>query len=245
MLRKKDFLLVTILILLVSLVTGCSLLTEVKPQTTPPGSLPAEYTVTFDANEGTVTTTSKTVIVGSVYGVLPTPTREGTGTGFRFNGWYTQRTGGTLITAATTVTTNSNHTLYARWETALTLTKPTNTTNIVETSAGPWGLIGVTINSNDVGNWRQHGNIHDIKVIDNFPNNLTSLTFTRRDSMQYQLRNQLVVSGTKINNQTVNSTPIKVEVRLRADNSIIATFVVTVSGSGNNTSVTCNVSIPQ
>ncbi|MBQ7797907.1 MAG: InlB B-repeat-containing protein, partial [Clostridia bacterium] len=41
------------------------------------------YTVTFDANGGTVSTTSETVTFDSTYGTLPTPTKPG----YRFDGW--------------------------------------------------------------------------------------------------------------------------------------------------------------
>ena len=69
------------------------------------------YTVTFDANGGIVTPTSKTVTYASTYGTLPTPTR----TGYTFTGWYTATSGGTKIVSTSTVTTTSNHTLHARW----------------------------------------------------------------------------------------------------------------------------------
>ena len=42
-----------------------------------------KYTVTFDPNGGTVSTTSKQVTIGQKYGALPTPTREG----YTFKGW--------------------------------------------------------------------------------------------------------------------------------------------------------------
>ncbi len=69
------------------------------------------YTVTMDANGGTVQTGSVIVAEGGTYGTLPTPTRAG----YTFDGWYTAKTGGTRITSSTKVTTNANHTLYARW----------------------------------------------------------------------------------------------------------------------------------
>ncbi len=69
------------------------------------------YTVTFNANGGSVSTSSKTVMFGSAYGSLPTPTR----TGYTFKGWYTAASGGTKITATSTVTLAGNHTLYAHW----------------------------------------------------------------------------------------------------------------------------------
>ena len=70
------------------------------------------YTVTFDANGGSAPTpTSKQVTFGSAYGTLATTSR----TGYTFNGWFTAASGGTQVTAATVVTTASNHTLYAQW----------------------------------------------------------------------------------------------------------------------------------
>lgn len=69
------------------------------------------YTVTFNANGGSVSQSSKTVTYGSTYGSLPVPTR----TNYTFNGWYTSSSGGSQITASTTVTNSSNHTLYAQW----------------------------------------------------------------------------------------------------------------------------------
>ena len=71
----------------------------------------ASYTVTFNANGGSVSPTNKTVTYGSTYGDLPTPTR----TGYTFDGWYTTASGGSKVTSTTTVTTASNHTLYAHW----------------------------------------------------------------------------------------------------------------------------------
>ena len=72
---------------------------------------PASYTVTFNANGGSVSTSSKTVTNGSAYGSLPTPTR----TDYRFDGWFTASSGGTQITSATTVNLTANQTLYAHW----------------------------------------------------------------------------------------------------------------------------------
>ena len=68
-------------------------------------------TVTFNANGGEVSPTSKTATYGDAYGTLPTPTRDN----YDFAGWYTAKTGGTKVTETTTVTKTTNHTLYARW----------------------------------------------------------------------------------------------------------------------------------
>ncbi len=72
-----------------------------------------EYTVTFDANEGTMPESdkTKTVIYSQSYGTLPTPTKVGA----YFKGWFTERTGGRQITSDTIVTIPGNHTLYAQW----------------------------------------------------------------------------------------------------------------------------------
>lgn len=68
-------------------------------------------TVTFNPNGGSVSPTTKTVTIGSTYGTLPTPTR----TYYNFDGWYTSASGGSKVTASTTVTATTNHTLYAHW----------------------------------------------------------------------------------------------------------------------------------
>ena len=47
------------------------------------------YTITFNANGGTVITKSKQVAKGDKYGKLPTPTRDG----YRFVGWFTSKNG--------------------------------------------------------------------------------------------------------------------------------------------------------
>lgn len=78
------------------------------------------WTVTFDYNKPSnayydVTnnnTKSKTVTYDSAYGSLPSPALNG----WKFVGWFTEQTNGTLITKDTIVRTNNNHTLYAHWE---------------------------------------------------------------------------------------------------------------------------------
>ena len=68
-------------------------------------------TVTLNPNGGTVSKRSITVTPGKTYSGLPTPTRSG----YTFSGWYTASSGGARVTASTTVTNSSNHTLYAHW----------------------------------------------------------------------------------------------------------------------------------
>ena len=85
----------------------CSVQTNTVTVTVSSASLPT-YTVTYDANGGSCSTTSENA--SSV--ALPTPTRDG----YTFNGWYTAATGGTLVGAAgDSYTPSADITLYAQW----------------------------------------------------------------------------------------------------------------------------------
>lgn len=68
------------------------------------------YTITFNANGGTVSEATRVITQGATIGTLPTPTRTGS---YHFDGWYTAASGGTEISAATVPT--SNATYYAHW----------------------------------------------------------------------------------------------------------------------------------
>ena len=106
--------------------------------TNPPTTLYAHWTagkclVALHANGGKIDTTSGqvntknyTATYGSKYNFLPTPIRTG---GYSFDGWYTEKTGGTKITSDTTVTTTKDHILYAHWS----LTPAKAPTNVVLT----------------------------------------------------------------------------------------------------------------
>lgn len=74
------------------------------------------YTLTYDVNGGNaVSPASKSVQYGNAYGTLPTPTRASTAQySYTFAGWYTAATGGTQVTANTTMGAG-NTTIYAHW----------------------------------------------------------------------------------------------------------------------------------
>ena len=72
---------------------------------------PNKYKVTYDQKGGSGAPASKEVTFDAAYGSLAEPTK----TGYTFDGWYTAASGGTKVTASTTVTTASDHTLYAHW----------------------------------------------------------------------------------------------------------------------------------
>ncbi len=68
------------------------------------------YTVTYNANGGSCTTSSATYTGTAL--TLPTPTY----TGYTFNGWYTDATGGTLVgQAGDPYTPSADITLFAQW----------------------------------------------------------------------------------------------------------------------------------
>ena len=75
-------------------------------------TIPAS-TVTLDPNGGTLAAgeESKSVRCNNAYGTLPTPRR----TDYRFDGWFTQKDGGTKVEETTIVPTRDDHTLYAHW----------------------------------------------------------------------------------------------------------------------------------
>jgi len=88
--------------------------TQIMPNTVVPNANTTYWarwnaTVTFNANGGSVSPTTRTVAVGTTVGTLPTPTRSG----HTFAGWWSAQTGGTQITASTVV--NGNVTYWARW----------------------------------------------------------------------------------------------------------------------------------
>lgn len=69
--------------------------------------------VTLDPNGGTLSAGEGSIFVqpDSPYGTLPTPTRAS----YRFDGWFTEKDGGTKVEENTAVSIRGNHTLYAHW----------------------------------------------------------------------------------------------------------------------------------
>ena len=70
------------------------------------------YTLTYNANGGSVNPATTTVTYGSNYpSSMPTPTKRG----HRFDGWFTSASGGSAVTSSTVVTATSNHSIFAHW----------------------------------------------------------------------------------------------------------------------------------
>ena len=70
---------------------------------------PTEYTVTFDGNDGTPSVGSMTTTNQKLTS-LPSASRSGS---YSFDGWYTEKSGGTKITTDTVFSANT--TVYAHW----------------------------------------------------------------------------------------------------------------------------------
>lgn len=72
--------------------------------------LKSAYTITFDANGGTVTPATAQTGADGRLSSLPTPTRSGS---YRFDGWYTDAQRGNAVTIHTVF--DADTTLYAHW----------------------------------------------------------------------------------------------------------------------------------
>jgi uncharacterized repeat protein (TIGR02543 family) len=72
--------------------------------------------ITFDPNGGWVTPTTGTTNINGTLTSLPIPTRSG----FAFNGWFTEETGGEEVTTSTLFSENT--TIFAQWTPAYTVT---------------------------------------------------------------------------------------------------------------------------
>ncbi len=118
------------------------------------------YTVTYDANGGSVSPASDSGVVNS----LPTPSR----TGYTFNGWYTDASGGTKVAdGGVSYTPTANTTLHAQW--TVNSYKVTITTSNSSTAVT---VGGTTVNS---GGSVEYNSV--VKVVLSYSQS-NSLTFT-------------------------------------------------------------------
>ena len=72
---------------------------------------PNSYTITFDANEGSVETRTATVLCNEPIGEMPEASRDY----YSFAGWFTEKEGGKEITSETVITAADDFTVYAHW----------------------------------------------------------------------------------------------------------------------------------
>ncbi len=100
---------------------------------------PAVYTITFNANGGSVTPASANTAVDGKLTSLPTPTRSN----HVFSGWFTSASGGTQITISYVF--SGNTTIYAQWQPIPTATvSVTITTTVTDEVVSPPVTITMT-----------------------------------------------------------------------------------------------------
>lgn len=92
-------------------VTESTVVTALVNQTLYAHWVANKFTLTYNANGGSVSPGSKAMTFGESYGTLPTPTRNY----YSFDGWYTAASGGTKVSATTTPTSAADVTIYAHW----------------------------------------------------------------------------------------------------------------------------------
>ena len=100
---------------------------------------PKIYAITYDGESGTVQTAAETFTVGN----SPIQLQSATRAGYRFNGWYTDKSGGSLlgITGANYTPTDTA-TVHAQWtqSSLVGLSSPTSFGTIIATSGNDGGI---------------------------------------------------------------------------------------------------------
>jgi uncharacterized repeat protein (TIGR02543 family) len=140
------------------------------------------YTLSYDANGGTVGTSSATVLNGTSL-TLPTPTRAN----FVFEGWYTASTGGSLIgSAGGSHQPTQSRTAYARWTqsslyglapsalTRIGTTTASNASNSTFTSSNSSSSVSVTVPAGSLPN----GTVVNFDLVGDFTRAQSVLTGT-------------------------------------------------------------------
>ncbi len=131
------------------------------------------YEIIFDANGGQCDTTSMYTDTAGKLSALPTPTRGG----YTFDGWFTEQSGGTAVTAETMY--NANTTLYAHW-TAIPSGSSSYMIDIMESTHG-------TVTASP--KWASSGRIVTLTVTPDEGYELAALTVTDKNGNDVALTN--------------------------------------------------------
>lgn len=131
------------------------------------------YEITFDANGGQCDTTSMYTDTTGKLSALPTPTRGG----YTFNGWFTEQSGGTAVTAETVY--DKNTTLYAHW-TAIPSGSSSYMIDVIESTHG-------TVTASP--KWASSGRIVTLTVTPDEGYELAALTVTDKNGNDVALTN--------------------------------------------------------
>ena len=194
-----------------------------------------EYTVTFNANGGSVNPSTKVVTFDSTYGELPTPTRVG----YIFNGWIDENNAN--VTSTKIVKIPKNHTLKAIWtpitysiaytmengthgtnhpttatyDTAFTLNTPTKSLKLTFSTTGTPASVnysgaGVSGNNQSVAYTFNGWNISGMDTVTHYFGSATSTASSATGRKETNYKNLRSTSGTV----TFNAKWAKVSVKL-------------------------------
>ncbi len=108
-----------------------------------PNYTQGEYTIYFNPANGILRENNIQTTVGQRLSWLPTPTRDG----YSFSGWYTQPSGGTMVTTSTVFYANTE--IYAQWNSVNTGFRDFIISDVTDTTA----TITAIIPSSQVTNW--------------------------------------------------------------------------------------------
>lgn len=143
---------------------------------------PNQFTLTYNANGGSCSVSTKALTFGNSLGALPLATR----THYTFNGWYTAASGGTKVSADTVPASSSNLTIYAQWTLVpyrVTWSNGTGYTITVKRTSSP--NAGASIGTLSSGATVYYGDV-------------LSVTYTKQD--YYKITKQGVTSVTVTGN---------------------------------------------
>ena len=178
------------------------------------GPQTGSFTVTFDANGGTVNGGNTATMTTDAFGTLtsfPTATHSGS---YAFDGWYTAVNGGSLVSAPHTFTENTN--LYAHW----TYTGGGSSGGGGGGGSSSSGSYAITVDKTTGGTVKvsptraDKGDTVTITVDPNTGYELDKLTVTDKDGDTVKLTNKgndkytFTMPGSKV---TVEATFVKVE----------------------------------
>ncbi len=195
---------------------------------------PIQYTLYFDANDGTCNVTSKPVTFEDYYGELPTPER----TGYSFIGWYTAPIDGNRITSSSRYTETKDSTLYAHWEiNSYTITYDywTNggTEVSIEQASYPYGS---NIDLSSITAQKSGENLNDWKFVgwNTDPNatvGLTEFTMSAKDEILYAIYQKDIIITLVAQDDT--GTITKTLSSTIYNNEVDADFTITQETSWN------------
>lgn len=131
------------------------------------------YEIIFDANGGQCDTTSMYTDTAGKLSALPTSTRGG----YTFDGWFTEQSGGTAVTAETVY--NADTTLYAHW-TAIPSGSSSYMIDVIESTHG-------TVTASP--KWASKGRIVTLTVTPDEGYELAALTVTDKNGNDVALTN--------------------------------------------------------